>query len=280
MPLNTNAMAGSFLIDEWLIVPEQNRIQRNGESIEIEPKMMSVLELLAREPGAVVTRDDLHRSIWGDVLVTDDALNRCITQLRRALADDARQPRFIETISKKGYRLIAHVSRSIAAEPGLPDRPFHADVVVTNVSLLGQHARIILHGVGAEAWREIAENFVPDTSRRMARLSITDGTQVLFGAQTDGGDTSTTALTVRTRSYRAAAPLSLSFLSFVVSALLLYGKGFGTGTVVGLVILATVLGWLGGNRIRAKVLADARLALVSFASALEARAVGNCARPL
>ncbi len=82
-------------IGDWEVFPDLNRLQRGDDVLEVEPRVMAVLEELTRVPGRVVTRDDLHRTVWSDVIVTDDALTRCIRELRRLLGDDARAPRYI-----------------------------------------------------------------------------------------------------------------------------------------------------------------------------------------
>ena len=75
---------------------------------------MQVLLRLADRPGAVVTREVLLDSVWPAVVVGDEALTQTIIKLRRALGDDSRRPAYVETIAKRGYRLIAPVSRASA----------------------------------------------------------------------------------------------------------------------------------------------------------------------
>ncbi|MEZ4697412.1 MAG: winged helix-turn-helix domain-containing protein [Rhodothermales bacterium] len=98
-----------FRLGEWLVQPDVNELQNRGTTERIEPKAMQVLACLASRAGRVVTRDELLDAAWPDVVVTEGTLSRCISQLRRALDDDAREPRYIETIPKTGYRVIASV---------------------------------------------------------------------------------------------------------------------------------------------------------------------------
>jgi len=70
---------------------------------------MDVLIYLARHPGEVVSREDLEREVWHGALVGYDAVTKTLTKLRRALGDTSREPRYIETVPKRGYRLIAAV---------------------------------------------------------------------------------------------------------------------------------------------------------------------------
>ena len=115
-------MAHSFRLHGRLVDPEVNRVTFGGETTQVEPKIMQVLVALADHAGRVVTRDDLMARVWSGVFVTDDALNRAIRELRRLFDDDADTPRVIETIRKRGYRLIA------AVEP-IPDERASAVVV-------------------------------------------------------------------------------------------------------------------------------------------------------
>jgi len=102
-------LAGGFRIGAWTVLPRSNELTRPGETVHVEPKPMQVLTLLAERAGDTVTRDELLDTVWADVYVTENALSRCISQLRKLFDDDPREPRFIETIPTVGYRLIAPV---------------------------------------------------------------------------------------------------------------------------------------------------------------------------
>src|SRR5262249_45994764 len=99
-----------FLLADRIVRPTQNRLEGPEGSIQVEPKVMEVLVCLARQPGAVVGKDELVREVWEGRFVSDDVVWRSIRELRRALGDDARTAGFIETIPKRGYRLIPQVA--------------------------------------------------------------------------------------------------------------------------------------------------------------------------
>src|ERR1700675_2924939 len=99
-------MPGGFKVAEWTVEPQLNSLERDGHSIRLEPKVMQVLVCLAEHHGELVTKEQLIRAVWADTFVTDDVLTRAVSELRRILKDDAKQPHIIETISKNGYRLI------------------------------------------------------------------------------------------------------------------------------------------------------------------------------
>jgi adenylate cyclase len=98
-----------FRVGTWLVQPQLNSVSLNGIGARLEPKAMQVLVRLAESADDVVPKDRLLRAVWGDTFVTEDVLTRSISALRRAFHDSAQQPRFIQTIPKGGYRLIAPV---------------------------------------------------------------------------------------------------------------------------------------------------------------------------
>jgi DNA-binding winged helix-turn-helix (wHTH) protein len=107
---NTTARpAGSFTVGDWLVVPSLNRLTRGDESVQIELKLMEVLVHLAERPGELVSKRDLMDAVWQVEVISDGTLTRAVALLRKALGDNARSPRFIETIPKRGYRFIAPV---------------------------------------------------------------------------------------------------------------------------------------------------------------------------
>ena len=106
----------------WVVDPGLNEIGRSGESVKLEPKAMEVLVYLAHRAGRPIGREELLAAVWPGVVVGDDTLTQAIIKLRKALGDDAHRPKFIETISKRGYRLIAPVEREggLAVAPAAP----------------------------------------------------------------------------------------------------------------------------------------------------------------
>jgi len=83
---------------------------RGEEVVRLEPKTMDVLVYLASRAGEVVTREELEAAIWAPAIVGYDAVTTTVLKLRKAFGDEPRQPRIIETISKRGYRLVAPVT--------------------------------------------------------------------------------------------------------------------------------------------------------------------------
>ena len=96
-------------IGEWRVEPTLLVLQRGDEVVRVPAKPMAVLLRLAREPGACVRRSVLIDEVWERQFVNDEALSRTVAELRRYLGDNAREPAYIQTIPKRGYRLLATV---------------------------------------------------------------------------------------------------------------------------------------------------------------------------
>jgi Tol biopolymer transport system component/DNA-binding winged helix-turn-helix (wHTH) protein len=102
---------GEYLLDgRWRIVPALNRVFDGEVEHQIPDKFMRVLTVLVTTPG-VISRQQLFDAVWPDTLVVDESLTRAISSLRKLFDDDPKEPRVIETIPKKGYRLLAPVVR-------------------------------------------------------------------------------------------------------------------------------------------------------------------------
>ena len=105
-----STIATKFVVGDWTIEPAANRMFHLDQEVRLEPKVMRVLIYLAERQGDVVSRHDLETHVWSGMIVTDDAVTNAVIKLRKALGDNARNPRYIETIAKTGYRLIAETS--------------------------------------------------------------------------------------------------------------------------------------------------------------------------
>jgi len=102
----------SFRFDRFTLDVDDRRLRRDGEPVELSGRYFDALALLVQEAGTLVTKDRFMSEVWAGIPVTDEALTQCIKSLRRALADDASNPRLIETVPKHGYRFIAPVETS------------------------------------------------------------------------------------------------------------------------------------------------------------------------
>jgi Tol biopolymer transport system component/DNA-binding winged helix-turn-helix (wHTH) protein len=104
------AASYDFCVGDWLVAPRGNRLVGPEGTVRLEPKVMQVLACLAAQAGRTVTKEEFMEEVWGDTVVSDDVLARCISELRRTFGDNPRTPDYIETVRKSGYRLIAPVT--------------------------------------------------------------------------------------------------------------------------------------------------------------------------
>ena len=109
-------MTGGFRIGAWLIEPQLNTVSRNGITAHLEPKVMEVLMCLARRASETVSKEELLQTVWPNTFVTEDGIKRAISELRRVFEDDVREPRIIQTIPKRGYRLLVPIEAISGAQ--------------------------------------------------------------------------------------------------------------------------------------------------------------------
>ena len=100
-----------FQLGVCFVEPGESKIISSRGPEHVEPRVMDVLMLLVGYAGQTVSRDEIINRVWNTSFVGDEVLSRCISLLRKHLGDDPREPRYIETIPKKGYRLVATVSQ-------------------------------------------------------------------------------------------------------------------------------------------------------------------------
>ena len=98
-------------IGDWLLQPSIDRLSRNGTSVHLRPQLTNLLVLLAQNAGRTVSKDEILSKVWEGQFVAESGMTRCIAEIRQALGDDARDPKIVQTITKRGYRLMAPVAR-------------------------------------------------------------------------------------------------------------------------------------------------------------------------
>jgi transcriptional activator of cad operon len=109
-------------IGAWCVDPASGRISRDGETARLEVRTMRLLLCLAEHAGEVVSIDHLLNQVWSGVIVSPDSVYQAVASLRRQLGDDPRQPAYIETVPRLGYRMVATVGpwadQSVVPTPG------------------------------------------------------------------------------------------------------------------------------------------------------------------
>jgi TolB-like protein/DNA-binding winged helix-turn-helix (wHTH) protein len=98
-------------VGQWRVNLESGEIRRNGKAIRLDVRSMRLLVCLAERARQVVSIDELLKQVWGEVNVSPDSVYQAVASLRRQLGDDAKEPRYIETVPRMGYRMVAKVSR-------------------------------------------------------------------------------------------------------------------------------------------------------------------------
>src|SRR5581483_11023808 len=109
--------ASCYQFDDVILNPDAFSVVKSGRPVALEPKSIRLLLYLVQNRARAVSKDELLHSIWEDAAVTDNALTRVIAQLRKALGDDAKVARYIETIPTVGYRFVAEVAEVNPAPP-------------------------------------------------------------------------------------------------------------------------------------------------------------------
>ncbi len=149
--LKKQQLMKGFQLNGWQVKPLAGKIYVGEKEIHLEPKIMDVLVCLACHQGEVVTRDMLLEQVWGRVIVSDDAITRCISELRNILGDTERERAYIRTIPRRGYSLLVPISADVAEEDfikqqskselnPLPHSPLKSTLKYVGVSLLAGFA--------------------------------------------------------------------------------------------------------------------------------------------
>jgi DNA-binding winged helix-turn-helix (wHTH) protein/tetratricopeptide (TPR) repeat protein len=159
------ALQSGFRIGDFDVYPQDSRIAGPSGDIRVQPKLIDVLLCLAEKAGKTVSRLDLHKRVWGDVIVTDDALNRCISELRRILGDKRGTERYIETLPKRGYRLLQEV-----AHPGGNPEAIISDVT-NDVTKPGRQPPIIDGAIATVAVLPF-ESLTPDSANAFLATAL------------------------------------------------------------------------------------------------------------
>ncbi|HVS33025.1 MAG TPA: winged helix-turn-helix domain-containing protein [Thermoanaerobaculia bacterium] len=157
-------MSAPIRIGEWEFTADLHSLRKADLEVRLERKQAEVLAMLVRRPGDVLTRDEIIATVWGDVHVTEEVLTTTIYELRRVLGDDARRPRYIGTIPRRGYRLVAPV-RDTQDGPASPKWRFAAAAATIILALIA----VVVIGARPDSARKEAAAL---TARADAELDL------------------------------------------------------------------------------------------------------------
>jgi len=110
----TNNPAATLRVGDWSVNRLTGELARDGACLRLEERTLRLLTFMADHAGEVLSADDLLTHAWPGVVVSPDSLYQAITLLRRQLGDDARNPSYIATVPRRGYRLVAQVAHGAA----------------------------------------------------------------------------------------------------------------------------------------------------------------------
>ena len=139
---------------DWTLNLKDCRLSNGDQEVQLTRKAASVLEVLARRSGEVVRRDEIINAVWGEVAITPSLVREYVFDIRAALGDDARSPRYIETVRGSGFRLLGGISLS-GNEGSLASVP---SLAVLKPGILGadRSSREAADAIGAELTEELA----------------------------------------------------------------------------------------------------------------------------
>ena len=201
-----------FRVGEWWVDPALDEISRAGPTTKLEPRMMRLLLRLAENPGQVVSTQELLDSVWSGVVVGPASVYQAVSQLRKLLGDTDSTPTYIQTVQRKGYRLIAEVAPAREAE-GIPPAPTAppargaAPRRFGRIALIG--ALVLVAGaLILYALREsrLAERTVATSTTGASAASTPEALAVLMFASANRDDALTFSVTDLLRNQLAKTP--------------------------------------------------------------------------
>jgi transcriptional activator of cad operon len=161
-------------IGAWCVDPTACEISRDGETARVEARTMRLLLCLAEHAGQIVSIEELLDQVWPGVIVTQDSVYQSVASLRRLLGDDPKQPTYIVTVPRLGYRLMASVS-PWTEKPIAPARPRFIWAAVVALCLALAVAFVFSGNVAPRPQKSIAVLPFLDLTDRMTEEPFADG---------------------------------------------------------------------------------------------------------
>ncbi len=192
----TRRLGVKFRVGEWMVQPESCLISGKDGELHLRPMLTDLLVLLAENSGQVVSKDEILNRLRSTQFVTESVLTRDIAELRRILGDTSRKPKYIETIFKRGYRLVAEVEPGkIFIQPVLAVLPFQnlsndrgeeffaegiADSLTTELAKLGGLRVISRQSV---LHLKNSDRSLPEIARELKVDSVVEGSALRVGTK-------------------------------------------------------------------------------------------------
>ena len=160
-------------IGAWCVNPAAGQISRGGETARLEARTMRLLLCLAEHAGEVVSIDDLRDQVWSGVIVTPDSVYQAVASLRRILGDDPKNPTYIATVPRLGYRMVAEVSEW--RTPSSAHATLAARGTVAAAVVIAMIAIVFSLRGNASDTRSIAVMPIADLTDEMSHPEFADG---------------------------------------------------------------------------------------------------------
>lgn len=136
----------TYRVGDWGFSPQRQELERDGVRVRLEHRTAALLAYLCERRGEVVPRNELIAHVWGSRQVSANSLPTVMHDLRRALGDNAKQPRYLETVSKNGYRLVAAEAPADTAASTSRARSLHLAAVAATIVIVGLGALVAVAG--------------------------------------------------------------------------------------------------------------------------------------
>jgi len=188
-----------YRFENCAVDADQYQVYRAGRPISLEPRAFQVLLVLIGQRGRLVTKEELMQEVWLETFVTDNALTRVIAQLRKALGDNAKQARYIETVPTQGYRFIAEVKEEEGPleELSAPTAEVRKNRRVAALLIVLPAALLMIGGL---LWRGSGRRVVTRLPGSLRTLQLTtstgldhspsfspDGSNIVYASDRSGG---------------------------------------------------------------------------------------------
>lgn len=228
-----------YSVDDAVVDFERKRLVRGETEVELEPRVAEVLCYLVENAGRVVGREEVLNAVWRTVNVSDDVLTRCVNLIRKAFDDDPASPRVLETITKRGYRLIANVqpldqtasAKTVLINPRFEAGVFGGRITLTRLDMADAQRRVV--GAAHAAIGISREAVTVGNSVRAAER----GRAVIARAVDND-----LVVEVSRRDFAMAASLLGGVIGFLLAAVSVIGTGMNSSHARGIALTAALVG--------------------------------------
>ncbi len=172
----------SFSIGGWLVQPDLDLISNASEKVYLRPQLMEVLVYLVNLRGKVATIDSIHEDLWSDKIVSNGTIYNCIAELRKALEKDGKNLCYVETITKKGYRIATHFVKQGSISQDDPGEAL-ATAIPPNKSFQKLSIKVMLIsllaiGIGLYAYLSVFLPSTPLETSKTVNIEITQDNSI------------------------------------------------------------------------------------------------------